>query len=534
MLEEFRQECAIQRSLDHPNIVRVYESFEEGPERVHIVMEVCTGGNLVQMLEQSPQGLDEQMVAGISVKILSAIYYIHQRGFVHRDIKPDNIMYDSRSPDAEPKLIDFGFACRVEKGAEHIKGRYGTLSYMAPELLDTAKRGAYDSSVDLWSFGVTVYTLLTARKPFDHEDRESKKRLIREATPSYAGSRWGRVSQQGVDFVQRLIQKEPAHRLSASQALLHPWLQQAAAARASRRAQPFPGTSSCRLLSSGSSTSSGSSSSTSTGPLPARLVQSLLATSTASLLTRMALEVIAFSLTPHQLREERNIFTAIDADRSGTLSRAEFVAALSSSCALELSVETIDDIFGVLDVNRSGQLDFNEFTAAAVRCKLLSLADRQVVESAFRLLDKDNDGLLTLADLQATFCKQELSAVELAELRRWFGSTYEGLDLDDFWRAATATGRFASTPRSRGRSTAARTDARAVARSESTPARRSSSSLKAAQRRVAALKLAGGGMPASGMPSERERRHNRSQRPPPRALGKRVIPPSVGRSHSEP
>uniref|UniRef100_A0A7S0LBB0 Calmodulin n=1 Tax=Coccolithus braarudii TaxID=221442 RepID=A0A7S0LBB0_9EUKA len=532
MLDEFRQECAIQRSLDHPNIVRVYESFEEGPERVHIVMEVCTGGNLVQLLEQCPLGMDEATVAQISRKILSAVYYMHQRGFVHRDIKPDNIMFESPAPDASPKLIDFGFACPVQKGAEHIKGRYGTLSYMAPELLDTAKRGAYDSSVDLWSFGVTVYTLLTARKPFDHEDRESKKRLIREADPTYSSLRWSRISPLAIDFVQSLIQKEPSSRLSASQALQHPWLQQAT----DTRKQPQRQSASARSHLSTTSCSSSSSSSTS-AHLPPRLVQSLLTTSAASLLTRMVLEVITFTLQPHQLHEERAIFSSIDCDSSGTLSRSEFVAAISSSVNLELAPSTIDDIFSVLDINCSGHLDFNEFCAASVRCRLLSLADRQVVESAFCLLDVDNDGILTLSDLLSTYSKRTLTPAEMAEMRRLFASNYDGLDIDDFWRAATATGRFAITPRTRQRAEIEAEGGGVWPREQrpaSSPARRAATSLQAAQKRVQALRESGG----LGAHEKRVHRSQHKTRPPPRPPplrpSKGVTPPRVCRSYSMP
>jgi len=328
MLEEMRQECAIQRSLDHPNIVRVYESFEAEADAVHIVLELCSGGNLVERLRESPRGFEERAAAALAQKILSAIYYIHQRGFVHRDIKLDNIMYESKLPGAEPKLIDFGFACRVKKGAECIHGRYGTLSYMAPELLDTKEKGPYESSVDLWSIGVTIYTLLSGRKPFDHEDREVKKILIREAMPSYSGPRWARLSPHAVDFVKCLMHKEPSMRLSASQALRHPWF-------------------------SGLDTTIRRSITLRTSPmrLSSLMVQSLQAFSAANAFTRIALEVIAFLAAPQQLREARAIFSSLDADCSGTLSRSEFAAALAQHP--EVPCDMVHDIFDELDVNHS-------------------------------------------------------------------------------------------------------------------------------------------------------------------------------------
>lgn len=418
MLEEMRQECAIQRSLDHPNIVRVYESFEAERNAVHLVMEYCSGGNLVERLRATPRGLEERAAAEIALRLLSAIYYIHQRGFVHRDIKLDNIMYENRLPGAEPKLIDFGFACKVKKGEELIHGRYGTLSYMAPELLDTKEKGPYESSVDLWSVGVTIYTLLSGRKPFDHSDREAKKQLIREGTPSYSGPRWARLSPHAIDFIKCLMHREPSRRLSASQALRHPWfltLDVSPRTTITLRAAP--------------------------ARLSTLMVQSFQAFASASPFARMALEVVAFAAAPQLLREARSIFTSLDIDCSGTISRAEFIAAFA--CHVEVPDDDLHDIFDALDINHSGSLDLNEFCAALVLPKLHTPVGSMGVELAFQLLDKDKDGRLTLYDLQASF-GSSLSQRELLKMMRSFGTVYDRISSDDFRRVVLSASRLAS------------------------------------------------------------------------------------------
>jgi len=414
MLEEMRQECAIQRSLDHPNIVRVYESFEAEADAVHIVMELCSGGNLVERLRASPRGLEERAAAELTLRLLSAVLYIHQRGYVHRDIKLDNIMFENRLPGAEPKLIDFGFACKVTKGAEQIHGRYGTLSYMAPELLDTKEKGPYESSVDLWSVGVTLYTLLSGRKPFDHEDREAKKLLIREGAPSYSGARWARVSPQAIDFVKCLMRKEPRSRLSASQALRHPWfstLDVSPRTTITLRAPPMM--------------------------LSTLMVQSLQAFASASLFTRMALEVVAFTAAPQLLREARAVFSSLDSDCSGTISRLEFVAAFAHH--REVLVGDVHDIFDEVDLNHSGSLELNEFCAALVQPSLRSASGTIATQLAFQLLDADRDERLTLHDLQAVL-GASLGTCSLLNMMRSVGTVYDRISCDDFRRAVLGQG----------------------------------------------------------------------------------------------
>ena len=112
--DELQQEVAIQRRLDHPNICKVLESFEDPEQgKLFIIMELCTGGTLVSRMKQHGLAAGEAMVATVIEKMLSAVRYCHMRGVVHRDIKLDNIVYEGPGDEAEPKLIDFGFACRV-------------------------------------------------------------------------------------------------------------------------------------------------------------------------------------------------------------------------------------------------------------------------------------------------------------------------------------------------------------------------------------------------------------------------------------
>ena len=222
-IAELRQEIAVQRSLSHPNIARVYESYEED-EYLHIVMELCKGGSLVGRFDR--QEFSEPEAATVIEKMLSAVTYLHQHGVVHRDLKLDNFVYEDRGDDAELKMIDFGYAFEVgtaEHPTEDMSERLGTLSYMAPELVGP-KRVVYDSSVDMWAIGVTAHVLLSGHKPFRNTDRNMRKWEICNKKLRFDGPGWRFVSDHGKDFVKRLLRREPQQRMNGLEASRHPWI----------------------------------------------------------------------------------------------------------------------------------------------------------------------------------------------------------------------------------------------------------------------------------------------------------------------
>jgi len=397
-----RREFACHKAChDHPNICRVYEAFEmESHRGLMIVMELMKRGSFIDRL-QSTGPCSESEAAFMLEKLCSAVFYMHQRGYVHRDIKPDNVMIDSTG---EPKLIDFGFSRHVDPGAETMTGRYGTLSYQAPELLLESRGEGYDSSIDLWALGVTAYTLLYNRKPFEHKDRAKKRNVIIAANLVFRDELrqdvgLPRLSPLARDFVARLIEKDPKRRLSASAALRHPWIHASHPAPSSRR-------------------------------LSDPLVASFRAFSEASALSKFVMEVIAFQESP-LLHEEIELFSSLDADASGTISLDEWLLAYSKHP--EVPTTTAHRIFQELDVSHTGQLDLSEFLAASLYLRLhgkqphgRELFDR-MVRAAFQLLDKNHDGFLTREDIAATF-KRRLSEAQLDEL---FPSSFERLSADE-------------------------------------------------------------------------------------------------------
>jgi serine/threonine protein kinase len=173
-LEALRSEINAMRRLDHPNIVKLFETFEDRElQQIHMIMELCTGGELVAQVTESRHGLPELDVARLLSKMISALSHCHANDVVHRDVKLENFVYESEGEGAELKMIDFGLSHlgRPDKGIE-AKGRVGTLSYMAPEVLN---RKPYAKECDMWSLGVVAY-IMCARVPALRPPRASSAR----------------------------------------------------------------------------------------------------------------------------------------------------------------------------------------------------------------------------------------------------------------------------------------------------------------------------------------------------------------------
>ncbi|OQR91886.1 calcium/calmodulin-dependent protein kinase [Achlya hypogyna] len=205
-------EIALMKQLDpHPNIIRLIETFETD-EYVCLVMELAEGGELFQMLVRD--GAYSEAIAQHYVRdILTALNYLHEKGIVHRDLKPENLLLTSKHAGrAHVKLADFSMAAIVTN--KRLAARDGlTWAYCAPELFDENATPAYDGKCDMWSLGVILYIILSAVHPFDPDGRNSKEWDV-----------WHDISPEAKDLVTKLLAKDPSQRVSASDALNHPWL----------------------------------------------------------------------------------------------------------------------------------------------------------------------------------------------------------------------------------------------------------------------------------------------------------------------
>lgn len=218
--ESLRSEVEILMSLDHPCIVKLYEWFEED-DFYYLVLEMCDGGELFDRIVERCV-YTEETARDLVHRLLEAMVYCHDRNVMHRDLKPENLLLTSRSDDAAIKLADFGFAKKIASGAAlSVQSQCGTPGYVAPEIL---KRLPYGKAVDMWSTGVITYILLGGYPPFHDENQARLFNRIKKGKFVFHDEYWSNISPQAKDLISRMLTVDPEARITAAEALKHPWI----------------------------------------------------------------------------------------------------------------------------------------------------------------------------------------------------------------------------------------------------------------------------------------------------------------------
>ncbi|KAL7467088.1 hypothetical protein ACHAXS_007356 [Conticribra weissflogii] len=224
--QNIRQEATLLANLKHPHIIPFVEVLEDD-ENFHIITEMCDGGDLFDRTSsKASNGVEgcfaEWQAARILYEILHAVRYLHHRNILHRDIKPENILFQTRDENSPIKLIDFGLAKKhfPHKGEPPLTNVSGTPYYIAPEVL----RKRYGKACDVWSVGVIAHILLCGQPPFNGTSNKDICRSVIIDPVRFSSKAWKDISVSAKDFVARLLQKDPKKRLTAEQALMHPWI----------------------------------------------------------------------------------------------------------------------------------------------------------------------------------------------------------------------------------------------------------------------------------------------------------------------
>jgi len=226
--KNLRMEMDILKRVDHPNIIALHEMIEAG-NKLYFVMELVTGGELFDRIVEKGSYSEED--AKILVrKIVSAIDYLHKQNIAHRDLKPENLLVKSIEDDTEVKIADFGLSKIIDKD-KMMQTACGTPGYVAPEVLNAE---GYDKEVDMWSVGVITYILLCGFPPFYSESVPEVFEQIMKAEYDYPEEYWDEISAEAKDFIDHLLVVDVSKRLTAVEALNHPWL------RASTRKKNTP------------------------------------------------------------------------------------------------------------------------------------------------------------------------------------------------------------------------------------------------------------------------------------------------------
>ncbi|XP_062319643.1 calcium/calmodulin-dependent protein kinase type II subunit gamma isoform X4 [Osmerus eperlanus] len=217
--QKLEREARICRLLKHPNIVRLHESISE--EGFHyLVFDLVTGGELFEDIV-AREYYSEADASQCINQILESVHHIHQHDIVHRDLKPENLLLASKLKGAAVKLADFGLAIEVQGEQQAWFGFAGTPGYLSPEVL---RKDPYGKPVDIWACGVILYILLVGYPPFWDEDQHKLYQQIKAGAYDFPSPEWDTVTPEAKNLINQMLTINPAKRITADQALKHPWV----------------------------------------------------------------------------------------------------------------------------------------------------------------------------------------------------------------------------------------------------------------------------------------------------------------------
>ncbi|KAM9394736.1 calcium/calmodulin-dependent protein kinase type II subunit gamma isoform 22-T22 [Salvelinus alpinus] len=217
--QKLEREARICRLLKHPNIVRLHESISE--EGFHyLVFDLVTGGELFEDIV-AREYYSEADASQCINQILESVHHMHQHDIVHRDLKPENLLLASKLKGAAVKLADFGLAIDVQGDEQAWFGFAGTPGYLSPEVL---RKDPYGKPVDIWACGVVLYILLVGYPPFWDEDQHKLYQQIKAGAYDFPSPEWDTVTPEAKNLINQMLTINPAKRITADQALKHPWI----------------------------------------------------------------------------------------------------------------------------------------------------------------------------------------------------------------------------------------------------------------------------------------------------------------------
>merc|ERR1719159_1861646 len=323
-MDRFKQEIAIMKMMDHPNIIKLYESFEDH-RNIYLIMEICSGGELFDRIIETGH-FTEVQAAIVMQQILRGIFYMHEIKLTHRDLKPENFLFQTKDPleKCTLKIIDFGLSCKFSEGTV-LTTKAGTPYYVAPQVL----AGKYDQSADLWSCGVIMYVLLCGYPPFYGETDADVLTKVRLGNFTFNAADWKNVSEDAKNLIRMLLKMNPRDRYTAEQALAHVWVKNKAPQATN-------------------------------APLQGGMVDNLRSFRSQNKLKKAALHIIANQLNEEQIKNLREMFMALDDNGDGLLTAAEMKEGLAKAGLKDIPAD-LQAILEDVDADGSGVIDYTEF-----------------------------------------------------------------------------------------------------------------------------------------------------------------------------
>ncbi|KAK8551751.1 hypothetical protein V6N13_120188 [Hibiscus sabdariffa] len=358
-LDDVRREISILQHLTgQPNIVEFKGAYEDR-HNLHLVMELCSGGELFDRII-AKGSYSERQASSICRQIVNVVHACHFMGVMHRDLKPENFLMVSKDENSPIKATDFGLSVFIEEGRMY-KDLVGSAYYVAPEVLQRK----YGKEIDVWSAGVILYILLSGVPPFWGETEKEIFKAVSEGNLDLESQPWPSISDAAKDLIRKMLARDPKKRITAAQALEHPWMEGGDASD-----EPID----CAVLS--------------------RLKQFRV----MNKLKKLALKVIAENLSSEEeIKGLKQMFNNIDTDGSGTITLEELRVGLAR-LGSKLTEPEIKQLMDAADVDKNGSIDYIEFVTATMHRHRLEREDN--IHKAFQFFDKDSSGFITRDELR--------------------------------------------------------------------------------------------------------------------------------------
>mmetsp|Transcript_22351 Transcript_22351/g.76554 ORF Transcript_22351/g.76554 Transcript_22351/m.76554 type:complete len:601 (-) Transcript_22351:306-2108(-) len=387
----FKKEVLIMKELDHPNICKLLETYEQG-RFMFFVMEFCAGGEVFDRIMEHGM-IAEKTTADIVRQSGSALKYAHNRGIAHRDIKPENICFCSKDvKDNHVKVIDWGLGFYF--GQARMNSAVGSLTYAAPEVLEARDVDGYSSACDQWSLGILAYVMLCGKPPFWGNYQEQLRNMKKESYPM-EDSTWQAISKDAKDLIRGLLKNNPKDRLPLDKLLAHPWLK-----NPGQKMDPTIGR---------------------------QVLSNLKQFSNTSQFFSLCVASVARQLDHRSLRDVHKIFCDMDTNGDGVLELKEVRAGFEKIFGKgSQELRDVDAMFARLDLDGSGTIDYTEFCAAGIGERMGT--EEHVLWAAFKAFDiNDDDGKVTKDEIKAVLLRADVD-------KCWTGQVCDELSSELFER----------------------------------------------------------------------------------------------------
>ena len=371
----FKTEIKILSLLDHPNIVRLFEVFEDD-KNFYLIMELCHGGNLESRMKNNKY--KEKAAAVIMEQIVSAVAYCHEKGICHRDLKPQNILFCDENPHSPVKIVDFGisnifdpsltnFQNEIKEQSTSLKkmdSQIGTIYFMSPEII----KGSYNEKCDIWSLGIMLYYLLCGYPPFVGANESKLIESIVESKLTFPSEDWKNISESAKDLIKKMLSSEKK-RISAKEIMNHKWIKTKLRKKFEKKITfDFDKLNDYKHF---------------------------------NFFKKLVLLYLASRLKTEESGPIGEIFRKINECKTGMIDFEDFKSFIINNQDNEIiGGETDDEIrkkFLEIDVDRNNKIDFTEFIAANMDKAIFK--DKEKLRIAFDAFDIDKNGIINKEDI---------------------------------------------------------------------------------------------------------------------------------------